>query len=412
MGNTNSLFTDLVYVDDNGVTTFTQTPNMVFEACDIYMANYSGQAAYIHNYAATCSAAGLVFRNCSFDALPTGWCGNTNGISIAQWDNCVDNSAKMVITMPISMVKFDAQPYANDYCTMYGDCTQSLTQYGGHNTGTSFAVDPTCSAAAGYYTYPGGPWFGCAHEITFTSDTNEYATNVGFLETASGTYVKQLTLFYCADFTGSFDIQVGGDASATAATVLTNSSAGWQCMVLTGLPSSVSGSSYFTIKAIKTGGGFGTANGHLWYANVMYRLHPTLAGAYASIGHTINKNKATYVIGTAGTGGLSAGQVVYLSGNNTYLPAEANASSTMPAFGYVPAAISAGSTGIIQKSGPIYNASASWTANQFLYVDPANAGNMTTTEPTGSGQYIQECGIATTANNAWLDLPHAMVQHK
>lgn len=103
--------------------------------------------------------------------------------------------------------------------------------------------------------------------------------------------------------------------------------------------------------------------------------------------------------GTAGED-LAAGAVVYLKSDGKYYNAKADSSTTMPAVGIAPAAISNTNTGTIVKWGYVGKSSWTWTVGGALYVSAATAGLMTQTAPNTTGQYVQIVGHASTAQTA------------
>ena len=99
---------------------------------------------------------------------------------------------------------------------------------------------------------------------------------------------------------------------------------------------------------------------------------------------------------------LSRGDVVYISGASGDTPtvdlAQANSSSTMPAFGLAAEDISQGATGNITTLGSVEGDgsqpvdTSTMSVNQVLYVSSTTAGGVSTTAPAGEAKFIQNIG--------------------
>ena len=99
---------------------------------------------------------------------------------------------------------------------------------------------------------------------------------------------------------------------------------------------------------------------------------------------------------------LSKGDVVYISGASGDTPtvdlAQANSSSTMPAFGLAAEDIAQGSTGNITTLGSVEgNGSqpidtSGLSVNQVLYVSATTAGGFSSTPPSGQAKLVQNIG--------------------
>ena len=88
--------------------------------------------------------------------------------------------------------------------------------------------------------------------------------------------------------------------------------------------------------------------------------------------------------------GLTVGQCVYVNGNNTGALADADAVGTMPAIGiYV-------GTNMVLTHGVIRQDTWGWTAGQRVYV--GTDGTLTSTAPSGTGDYVQIMGIAVNVD--------------
>ena len=106
------------------------------------------------------------------------------------------------------------------------------------------------------------------------------------------------------------------------------------------------------------------------------------------------------------TSTIQAGQPVYISGTDTVMLAQANALNSSKVFGLAREDIAAGATGMIQVDGILelpdwtnITGSAALTAGADYFLDPDNAGKLTVTPPTTSGNYLVFIGraISTTA---------------
>ena len=99
---------------------------------------------------------------------------------------------------------------------------------------------------------------------------------------------------------------------------------------------------------------------------------------------------------------ISRGDVVYISGASGDTPrvdlAQANSSSTMPAFGLAAEDIAQDSTGKITTLGSVEGTGAeavdtsTLTVNQVLYVSATTAGAFTATAPSGEAKLVQNIG--------------------
>ncbi len=101
---------------------------------------------------------------------------------------------------------------------------------------------------------------------------------------------------------------------------------------------------------------------------------------------------------------FAAGQVGYVAGAGTVELARADAAGTSDAFAFALAAIGAASAGQFIANGVITLTTGEWdvvtgqvgglTASAKYWLDPTTVGNMTTTAPSTSGQYVVELGEA------------------
>ena len=99
---------------------------------------------------------------------------------------------------------------------------------------------------------------------------------------------------------------------------------------------------------------------------------------------------------------ISRGDVVYISGAAGDTPrvdlAQANSTSTMPAFGLAAEDIAQGATGNITTLGAVEGDgsepidTSTLTVNQVLYVSATTAGGVTSTPPSGEAKLVQNIG--------------------
>ena len=102
---------------------------------------------------------------------------------------------------------------------------------------------------------------------------------------------------------------------------------------------------------------------------------------------------------TAATGGLAAGDMVYINSSGQGAKARADAAGTLPAVCIAPAAISAASTGDCLVHGTYrWSSSPSYTTGGIIHVSAATAGASTTTAPSTSTNIVQRVGIALAAD--------------
>jgi len=116
------------------------------------------------------------------------------------------------------------------------------------------------------------------------------------------------------------------------------------------------------------------------------------------------------------TSTASAGQPIYISGADTFKLGQANSLNTSKIIGLLREDIAAGSTGMVQLDGILelpdwttVTGNSSLTPGASYYLDPDNAGMLTETPPTASGQYLVYVGkaISTTAIN--LDIARPII---
>jgi hypothetical protein len=97
---------------------------------------------------------------------------------------------------------------------------------------------------------------------------------------------------------------------------------------------------------------------------------------------------------------------VYVSANDSFDKAQANAPATTDVFGLVSQSpsVAAGATGPVRSGGVLAATTAQWDAvagttggmarGTYYYLDPATAGKLTATAPSTAGQFVVEVGLA------------------
>jgi hypothetical protein len=105
---------------------------------------------------------------------------------------------------------------------------------------------------------------------------------------------------------------------------------------------------------------------------------------------------------------------VYVNDANGVMLARANADGTRKVLGMAKAAINAGATGSIQVNGIITGSAAEWdvicaesipsglTANTDYFLSSATAGLITSTAPTGAGNWVVKVIRAISATEAMI----------
>lgn len=128
------------------------------------------------------------------------------------------------------------------------------------------------------------------------------------------------------------------------------------------------------------------------------KLYVYDGSAYVDVGASGSAD-SVQVNFTAGTGGIAAGDAVYISANDTVLKAQADATATSRLIGFAPSAITAAASGPIKLSGVAAGVLTGATANDPYYLSAATAGEVTATKPTGSGNRVVLAGFAKNATD-------------
>ncbi len=104
--------------------------------------------------------------------------------------------------------------------------------------------------------------------------------------------------------------------------------------------------------------------------------------------------------------GLGLMECVHIDSNGKLNEADADAASTMPAIGIALEANSSGSDAEVKIliQGVVVDASWSFTPGADLFVGTTDdAGAVTATAPSGSGDTVQKIGVALTSTSAFLN---------
>lgn len=111
----------------------------------------------------------------------------------------------------------------------------------------------------------------------------------------------------------------------------------------------------------------------------------------------------TGVTVTAGAGGLSKGDPVYLSANNTCLKGDPSNVAKSVIVGVVQANISAAAQGVAQRDGILAGVGSGWTFGQQIWM--SNTGGMTNDSTSITSRYRTiQLGIAMNATDLLVDI--------
>lgn len=135
-----------------------------------------------------------------------------------------------------------------------------------------------------------------------------------------------------------------------------------------------------------------------------------------SIASPTNTPSVRAITNGESTVAITLGMPVYASAADTVKRAQANAKTTSKIAGLVfDATIAAGAVGNIAQSGVLVGTTAQWDAvvtgqsggltfGSLYFLDPANAGKLTTTAPTTTGQCNTFVGTALSATELELQI--------
>lgn len=107
-------------------------------------------------------------------------------------------------------------------------------------------------------------------------------------------------------------------------------------------------------------------------------------------------SEATELV-TAGEN-LTFGQLCYLESDGKVYKAKADSGSTVPATYMVTGSILADNQFYAMSSGEVRDDSWNWAPGGLLYTDNVTAGGLTQTAPASTGDQVQICGIALSAD--------------
>lgn len=109
-----------------------------------------------------------------------------------------------------------------------------------------------------------------------------------------------------------------------------------------------------------------------------------------------------FAAGNAGTGGVTANDVVYYSAGDTVLPAINTSAGASNIIGFVTATVVAAGAVNVQQNGLLSGFTGLTPAARY-YLD-ATAGKVTATLPTTSGATIVLCGVARNATTLLVNM--------
>jgi len=105
---------------------------------------------------------------------------------------------------------------------------------------------------------------------------------------------------------------------------------------------------------------------------------------------------------------LSAGDLIYLSAAPEALKADAN-SDAKAAIGFVLSGITAAATGTAYFGSGMITGLSGLTAGAKYYLSAATPGAITTTKPSGSGDIIQQIGVAVSTTELYFEPQDAIL---
>jgi hypothetical protein len=106
---------------------------------------------------------------------------------------------------------------------------------------------------------------------------------------------------------------------------------------------------------------------------------------------------------TAGTGGITIGDAVYISGADTVLPANADIEGTSSVIGFAKTTEAATNPVVVVTKGIVPGVLTGATPGAVYYLDITN-GQITTTVPTGSADVVLEVGYAKNATDLHVEI--------
>lgn len=107
------------------------------------------------------------------------------------------------------------------------------------------------------------------------------------------------------------------------------------------------------------------------------------------------------------SGAIAANSFVSINSSGQIVAASA-ASTSAPAVGFCPNAISSGSSGTVQFAGTLCTGQTGLTPGAPVYLSATTAGASSSTAPSTAGQLIQQIGFAITATE-FVFVPHSIL---
>ena len=120
---------------------------------------------------------------------------------------------------------------------------------------------------------------------------------------------------------------------------------------------------------------------------------------YDMVGIDISPSQLEVTVGST----VTAGQVLYITGNGQYFLAKASSTSTMNAVALATQSATSGAPCLIINQGTYTDSSWDWTVGGTLYVSASTAGGLTQTQPSGSGNIIENIGYALSATEIYFN---------
>lgn len=106
---------------------------------------------------------------------------------------------------------------------------------------------------------------------------------------------------------------------------------------------------------------------------------------------------------------LSQGKLVYLGTNGTMRNTDADSSASVPCIGITLEAITAGDYGLVLMKGWVYNSAWTLDEGKDVYVG-TNAGDVTVTIPSGSGDQVQVIGIGISEDLLYFNPDYTLLE--
>ena len=134
--------------------------------------------------------------------------------------------------------------------------------------------------------------------------------------------------------------------------------------------------------------------------DVMRTISPVIGTDHAASGASFQ--------GTVGEN-VAFGDLCYRKSDGKYWKADANAGTTMPGVVMALESISANASGLLLKIGFARDDSWSWTVGGLIYAS-TDAGGLTQTAPSGSGDQVQVVGYAYSATVVYFNPDGTLIE--